>query len=116
MINIKETNQYYDKYKRNKESRTFYQSADWAKTRELALMRDRYLCVRCFKDKKIKKADLVHHIIELVDDPTLSLTLSNLESICHTCHNKHHKSSQESAEKVSNKLNVYVSKPNPNIF
>lgn len=116
MSNIKETNNYYDKYKRNKESKTFYQSAAWQKTRELALMRDRYLCVECFKQKKIKKADVVHHLQEYKDKPELGLTLSNLSSICHSCHNKHHKSSQESAEKVSNKLNVYVSKPNPNIF
>lgn len=113
---MNESTNYYDKYKRNKESKTFYQSVAWQKTRELALMRDRYLCVRCFKDKKIKKADVVHHIVEVTQDATLSLTLSNLESICHSCHNKHHKSAQENAQEVSSKLNVYVSKNNPDVF
>ena len=79
-------------------------------------MRDRYLCVRCFKNKKIKKADLVHHLVEITEDAALSLTLSNLESICHAHHNGIHKSSQDNAQDVSSKLNVYVSKPNPNVF
>jgi len=46
-------NQYYDKYKRNEESRSFYKSKAWEKVRELALQRDDYLCQDCFDKETI---------------------------------------------------------------
>lgn len=89
------SNRYYDKYKRNPEARAFYKSAAWQKARQVALIRDNYLCQSCLKDKKIVKADVVHHIKELKDYPELGLVLSNLISWCHACHNRHHKTGSE---------------------
>ncbi|MDD9266064.1 HNH endonuclease [Paenibacillus sp. GCM10023248] len=85
-----EEDRYYDKFKRDKDSKSFYNSTDWQKVREQALTRDNYLCRRCFKQKKLVPADMVHHIVPLRDDPGKGLELDNLESLCHPCHNKEH--------------------------
>src|SRR5699024_2424482 len=90
----------YDKHKRDQEARGFNKSTAWQKARKIALVRDNYLCQSCLSNKRIKKADVVHHIKELRDHPELSLTLSNLVSWCHTCHNRHHKPKAESEPKV----------------
>lgn len=82
--------QHYDKHKRNKESKQFYQSAAWSKVRLMALERDNYLCQECFQNKRLTKADVVHHIIEVRDDFTKALELDNLVSICHKHHNRIH--------------------------
>lgn len=81
-------NRYYDRYERDQEAKSFYNSAAWLRVRERALIRDRYLCQRCLRDKRITPADMVHHIIPIRKDWKLRLTLSNCESICHSCHNK----------------------------
>lgn len=83
----------YNQYKRDDKLNGFYRSAQWQRVRELALVRDNYLCQRCLKDKKIQKAQVVHHIVEVKVDWSKRLDLSNLESLCHTCHNRHHKKS-----------------------
>lgn len=79
-----------DYIKRRKELGKFYKSAIWIKVRENALRRDNYLCVECGRP-----AEVVHHIKHLslanVDDPNVSLNLSNLKSLCSDCHFKEHK-------------------------
>ncbi|MGI8351686.1 HNH endonuclease [Niallia circulans] len=82
--------QFYDKYKRDPESRRFYKSAAWSKARKLALERDNYLCVYHLKREQIVPADMVHHIKELRDYPELALTLDNLVSLCNVCHEAEH--------------------------
>ena len=76
--------------KRRKELGKFYKSALWEKTREIALRRDKYLCVHCGRP-----AEVVHHIehltLENVNDPSVSLNLDNLESLCSDCHFQEHK-------------------------
>lgn len=81
-------NSYYDKNKRNQETNVFYHSKAWIKTRQVALLRDNYLCQHCLKEKKITKADMVHHIVEVKKDWSKRLELSNLKSLCHSCHSK----------------------------
>ncbi|WP_416729210.1 HNH endonuclease [Fictibacillus sp. JL2B1089] len=83
-------NQFYDKYKRDRESRRFYKSKAWKKCRKLVLIRDNHLCQNCFKKGKLTAADMVHHIEELKDKPELALNEDNLISLCNTCHNKEH--------------------------
>ena len=74
-----------DYIKRREELGKFYKSKLWIKTRENALRRDNYLCVKCGKC-----AEVVHHVIHLnldnVDDPSISLNLDNLISLCAECH------------------------------
>lgn len=98
---------HYDKYKRDKEARSFYKSKAWAKCRVLALQRDNHLCQECFRNKKINNADLVHHIKELRDYPDLALDIDNLESLCNSCHNKEHPDKGKKEKKpVSSKIRV----------
>lgn len=92
MESKRQSNKRYDKYKRNQESRRFYKSKEWRKLRHWVLhIRDKGLCQRCLKNKRIVKADVVHHIKELIDYPELAFEESNLISWCHSCHNRHHK-------------------------
>lgn len=86
MVNHKQ----YDKYRRNKEAKKFYDSKAWRDCRKLALIRDNYLCQECLKYDSITPADMVHHIKERTDHPELALTLDNLVSLCNACHNKEH--------------------------
>lgn len=78
----------YDKFKRNKQSKSFYDSDGWRAVRQLALRRDRNLCVLCFNHKRMVKADVVDHIIPIQVDWSKRLLLNNLQSLCHACHNR----------------------------
>ena len=65
----------------------FYNSPAWRAARLQALHRDHFTCHYCGA-----RATEVHHLIELnennVHDPTVSLNLENLQSLCHDCHSK----------------------------
>ena len=89
--NHRKTTQIYNRYGRDPEVNSFYKSADWKRLRALAIERDNGLCQRCSAKGIIKKANVVHHIVEVKDDWNQRLSLSNLESLCHSCHNNHHK-------------------------
>ncbi|EIT85920.1 prophage LambdaBa02, HNH endonuclease family protein [Fictibacillus macauensis ZFHKF-1] len=102
--------QQYNKYKRDPESYRFYRSTAWRKCRQLALMRDDYLCQHCYKhDQVITPADMVHHIKEYKDHRELGLVLDNLISLCNACHNKIHHGTQQRKPRG---VNVITSKPN----
>jgi 5-methylcytosine-specific restriction protein A len=78
----------YDRNVRDQKHKQYYNSVEWKKARELALMRDNFLCVKCRLNGKLKQADVVDHITELQDDFSLRSTLTNLQSLCHSCHNR----------------------------
>lgn len=85
-------------------SKLFYKSKEWLKVREAALMRDRYLCVKCGRP-----AEEVHHIVHLtprnINDPSITLNLDNLESLCKGCHMEEHRGPQTSSKKaIDNKI------------
>ena len=79
-----------DYIKRREELGKFYKSKLWIKTRENALRRDNYLCVKCGSP-----AEVVHHIkhlsLENVNDPNVALNLDNLMSLCSECHFEEHR-------------------------
>ncbi|MDT2240900.1 HNH endonuclease signature motif containing protein [Paenibacillus larvae] len=97
----------YDKYKRNKEARDFYNSSAWKKCRTAVLIRDHHLCQKCLKQKKITQADMVHHIVHLTDDWSKGLDMDNLESLCLSCHNEEH---GNGGKQVSKKIKVHIEK------
>lgn len=105
------SNGHYDKHFRNKERDRFYHSTAWKKARKLALIRDCYLCQECLRQKRITKADMVHHIVEVKDDLTKALTLENLVSLCNPCHNKQDHGSKKS-KNVQRKIKVKSFSPN----
>ena len=121
-INAKEsymnTHKRYDKYKRNKVARTFYKSAAWQKCRQIVLERDNFLCQKCLKNKRVTPADMVHHIVELLDDWDKALDMNNLESLCNSCHNKEHpdRGMRRTKKKEKSKLKIVKSKANKEII
>lgn len=80
----------FDQEKRDQEAKAFYDSADWRKVKELRLNQDKHLCYRCYMGKRIKPADVVHHVVPLEVDWNRRLDLKNLRSLCHYCHNYIH--------------------------
>jgi len=83
----------------------FYDSAAWQEKREQILRRDHYECQDCIarlrnaaregiilkgKERRIRRATCVHHIVELRDNWDLRLDDNNLISLCDGCHNKRH--------------------------
>lgn len=63
----------------------FYNSTAWKIARQQALQRDMFTCAYCGD-----RATEVHHLVELneknVSDSNISLSLDNLQSLCHKCH------------------------------
>lgn len=101
------SHQYYDKYKRDQESRSFYKSKAWEKCRQYVLARDNHLCQYCLKKGKLTPADMVHHIEELKDNPNKALDADNLISLCHPCHNKEHPEKGKKKDRpISKKIKV----------
>ena len=74
-------------------ARRFYKSRAWQKVRLLHLSEHPY-CERCLVVGKFVPATQVHHKIYLtpenIDDPSITLNDSNLESLCDTCHQHEH--------------------------
>ena len=95
-----------DYIKRRNELGKFYKSSLWEKTRENALRRDKYLCVECGRP-----AEVVHHKIHLslenVNDPSISLNLDNLISLCGKCHFAEHKG-EHSMGRIVEESNPYT--------
>lgn len=89
---VAERNAAYDREHRDPRITEFYKSTAWRKARLQALVRDNYLCQRCLKQKKIVRAVIVHHLIEITTEKgwALRLHIHGLESVCHACHNKIH--------------------------
>ena len=58
-------------------------------------MRDKYLCVKCAEIGKVIPAEEVHHIIHLspknINDPSISLNMDNLISLCREHHFEEHR-------------------------
>ena len=70
--------------------RKFYKSREWRKKRRQIFLRDNYECQKCKSQGRYHKAEAVHHIKHLRDQPELALVDSNLISLCYNCHNEEH--------------------------
>ncbi|MED1881078.1 HNH endonuclease [Brevibacillus borstelensis] len=86
----KDNQRYYDRFVRDKRADQFYHSKEWQRVREQVLIRDHYLCQHCLKQKRVTKAEMVHHIHPLREHWHLRLVPSNLISLCNACHNQVH--------------------------
>lgn len=84
------SHKYYNK-SRDKKYDSFYKTSAWVRLRNVAFERDNGLCQQCLKKGILKRADVVHHIVEIREDWSKRLELNNLESLCHACHNQLHK-------------------------
>lgn len=84
----KEYHRWYDKKRRDKTNKYFYQSKEWKRLREVILARDNYLCVECMEQGRLTDAYAVDHIVPLSDNWFLRLSASNLQSLCQSCHSR----------------------------
>ena len=82
-----ERNAEYDRTQRDKKAKAYYNSKEWALTRQKILARDTGIDIYLFMTKgKIVPATLVHHIVELREDYTKRSTPSNLISVSEATH------------------------------
>lgn len=73
----------YNRRVRDKQSDRFYHSAAWKKLSKVVLARAGYKCAECGG-----LATEVHHVIEIKDDWSRRLDVSNLVALCTSCHNR----------------------------
>jgi hypothetical protein len=76
---------------KQKVAHPFYASAAWRAVRQLALKRDRWMCVQCSAKVHTKGSMIVDHIIERKARPDLALTLTNLRTLCRKCDAMRHR-------------------------
>lgn len=82
-----ESDKDYDKNRRNKEAKAFYNSTAWKRKRQQILVRDKGIDVYVYMTEgRIVKAEHVHHIVELDEDSSLALVDSNLISLSAATH------------------------------
>ena len=82
-----ESDKDYDKNRRNKEAKAFYNSLPWKRKRQQILVRDKGIDVYVYMTEgRIVKAEHVHHIVELDEDSSLALVDSNLISLSAATH------------------------------
>lgn len=78
-------------------AKSFYNSKEWANTRDYVLRRDKFLC-RCGRP-----ATEVHHIIHLspqnIGDVSITMNPDNLISLCRDCHFEEHKGEHANGRK-----------------
>lgn len=85
-----EAQRHYDEQERDPRIVEFYHSAAWQALRLRALERDAYLCQPCLRERRITRADTVHHIVPVKQAWERRLDLSNVESVCRDCHARLH--------------------------
>ncbi|MBQ6519466.1 MAG: HNH endonuclease [Anaerolineaceae bacterium] len=72
----------------------FYTSKAWKQNSKAYLASVDGLCERCRAAGRLVPAVIVHHRIhltpELMHDPNMTMSWSNLEALCQDCHNKEH--------------------------
>jgi len=85
----------------------FYASKVWKDCREAFLQSKGFLCERCSETTNPMPAKIAHHKTHLtpenINDPHVSLSWSNLESLCQDCHNKEHHGSSETTRYIFGK-------------
>lgn len=100
----KEHDKRYDRYVRNKEDAIIYKNRQWQVVRAIAMARDNGLCLVCLSDKRIRPADMVHHIVEVAEDKRTAYDVDNLISLCNACHANVHAAYTDSRESERRRL------------
>ena len=77
------------------ETQAFYGSPAWKECRASYMKSKQYLCERCAQKGIQVPAVAVHHKIHLspsnINDPTITLSWSNLMAVCERCHSELHR-------------------------
>jgi len=77
----------YDRNRRDRDAKAFYDSAAWRRLREQVL-RDRPSCEDCLSRQRATPATDVHHRIKRSVRPDLALDPANLMALCGPCHSR----------------------------
>lgn len=68
----------------------FYKSKAWKTCRAAYMSKVGGLCEDCLKAGRFTPAEIVHHVQEItpenIDDPSITLSFSNLRAVCRECH------------------------------
>ncbi len=83
----REANAFYDRTRRDRRSKGFYNSAAWLRTRGVKLAQSP-TCELCEERGEVTAAAHVHHKESIKARPDLALSLGNLQSLCHGCHSR----------------------------
>jgi 5-methylcytosine-specific restriction enzyme A len=73
---------------RSRDPLTRYNDAPWRRLRQ-AWLNAHPLCVACEAEGRVTVAQVVDHLVAVVDDPSRRLDWSNLRSLCKSCHDRH---------------------------
>lgn len=82
----KKRNEDYNKYERDKFSKTFYNSTLWKGIRKKHLALEPF-CRECMKEGRIVKAVIVDHIVPIKKGGS-RYDEENLQSLCWNCHSR----------------------------
>lgn len=98
---VKKEAAYYDQYKRDKESYSFYRSKAWINTRAVVMERYNGLCLySLFVERQIISADVVHHITEYSKDKQKALDFNNLIPLSNGVHSMLHSNYTEDIKQM----------------
>lgn len=88
-------------------AKKFYRSVAWRQVRAECIQRAGGLCEICYKAGEVKPGKIVHHKehlnVDNINDPSVTLSLDNLEYVCQECHNLIHENEEINAGKNKNK-------------
>lgn len=87
----------YNKYSRNQEATSFYDSVNWKRMREY--IKNKYDGIDVYAYVlfgQVEQATLVHHIVEIEDDKSQALVERNLIPVSVSSHNLIHQAYNES--------------------
>lgn len=77
----------YQELRTSREARQrFYNSTEWRKLKEVVFAEEP-LCRFCKEKGRLKLAEVVDHVIDIIDSPWLCLENSNVRPLCTQCHN-----------------------------
>lgn len=79
----------------DREAKQFYKSREWKRLRAQVLRMDHYECQLHKQRGRYKRANTVHHVLELKDRPDLKTSVwyegkRQLVSLCKDCHEEVH--------------------------
>lgn len=107
----RDSNQRYDKYKRDRRSTEFYHSMEWIKAREFILNKFNYIDVYEYVEhQRIVPATTVHHIEPIKDEWSRRLDVTNMIPVSEATHNKLHGMYKYQKKNTQNKLCKAVQK------
>ncbi len=101
---LKERHREYDRYSRDKKSKTFYDSQEWVRTRKEVLEEQGMDVYIYMTSGEIILADTVHHIKPLRDDWSMRIDKGNLMSLHHDTHSMIEKKYKENKQKIMEEL------------